>query len=124
MVQAVGGVATIRVDGKMLRAKGSFTIMPGVDKRTAVTGSTTQGVLGYKVEAGVPSIEGKVVIGGGTKINELTELDDATITVELVTGDVFNLYEAWYAGEGSLETESGEVSVRFEGKKSKFIEKS
>ena len=121
MIQAVGGVAAIRVDGKLIRVKGSFNIHLGAEKRTAITGSVTQGVLGYKVEAGIPALDGKVVIGGGTNPQELVNIKDATITVELVTGDVFNLYEAWYAGDGQVETENGELAVRFEGTKSKYI---
>ena len=121
MGQGIGGVADVKANGEMLRVKGSLNLGTGNEKRTAVTGSTTQGVLGYNVEPGVPYAEGKLVLGDGFDPIALTKLDDATITIALETGQTFTLFNAWYAGEATIDTQEGEFSARFEGRKAKMV---
>lgn len=121
MTQALGGVASIRANGELLRVTGSWTINLGNEKRTAKMGSRAQGPLGYTVEAGQPSAEGKLVLGAGSDLDTIMALDDATITIELVSGDVFQMFNAWFAGEASIDTQEGEFSARFECIKSKLV---
>ena len=47
-------------------------------------------------------------------IDKLKAMDGVIITVELRNGKVFTLSDAWYAGEGSVSSEEGEISVRWE----------
>ncbi|MBL4772009.1 MAG: phage tail tube protein [Planctomycetes bacterium] len=111
-MSAVGGTISVRANGELLRSKGDFTYGLGTPKREAVVGD---GVLGYTEQDQVPFIEGKIVDARDFDFVKLANLVDATVTIELKTGKSLMLTGAWFAGEGSGSTESGEISVRFDG---------
>ncbi len=115
---AVGGTISVRANGELLRSKGAFTYGLGTPKREAVVGD---GVLGYTEQDQVPYIEGKVVDSLEFDFVKLASLKDATVTVELKTGKSLMLTGAWFAGDGSGDSESGELSVRFDGTDMKVV---
>lgn len=43
--------------------------------------------------------------------------DNVTVTLELANGKIIVLSNAWFAGEGKVECEEGEITVRFESRK-------
>jgi hypothetical protein len=73
-------------------------------------------VHGYKEVPQVPFIEGKITDSSDLDLAELCDVVDATVTLELANGKVIVLRDAWYAGEGTVDTDEGEIGVRFEGK--------
>ena len=45
----------------------------------------------------------------------LQRLENTTVTLELANGKVFTVRDAYYAHDGPITTEMGEIPVRFEG---------
>jgi hypothetical protein len=113
MVNAVGGIATLRVNGTQLSAKGDFTYMLGEPRRETVLGSDRP--HGFREVPQTAYIEGTITDKGDIDLRALFRLKDATITLDLANGKTFVLSEAWYAGDGTVSTGEGEVPVRFEG---------
>lgn len=109
----VGGIIFLKVDGQLYRAKGSFTYNIGAPKRDAVVGHDQ--VHGYKELPQVPFIEGVITDDSEISLEALLLVQDATVTLELANGKIAVLRDAWYAGEGSVTTEEGEIEARFEG---------
>lgn len=109
----VGGTVYLKVDGTQYSAKGNFTYNLGKPKREPVTGA--DGVHGYSEKQQVPFIEGEITDSPDISLSDLVQIDDATVTLELANGKVISLNEAWYAGEGTGNTEEGNIGVRFEG---------
>ena len=111
---ARAGKITLKTDGMVQDAKGSFTYNLGGDKRTAVAGADR--IHGYSTAVQVPFIEGVVTDGGDVDLAALIGVTNATVTLDLDNGKTIVLREAWFAGEGNVTTEQGEIAVRWEGK--------
>ena len=109
----VGGLIALKINGDLEKAKGNFTYNLGAPKRDGVIGADV--VHGYKEVVQIPFIEGEITDHRGMSLEALLLTDEATITLELANGKVIALREAWYAGEGTGNTEEGNVAVRFEG---------
>jgi len=109
----VGGILFIKKDGEQLQAKGAFTYNLGVPEREAVVGS--DGVHGFSEMPRVPFIEGAITDSDELDLATLLRTRDSTVTIELANGKTVVLREAWFAGESSPNTETGEIPVRFEG---------
>jgi hypothetical protein len=72
-------------------------------------------VIGYSEKPQVPFIEGMISDYSDFSVKDLTATDGATITIKAGNGKTYMLEDAWYAGEGDIDLEKGEVQVRFEG---------
>lgn len=113
MSNAVGGTITLTVAGERQRAKGAFTYNLGQDKNEAVLGA--DGVHGHKVMPQVPFIEGEITDHSDLDLVELVNATDVTVVLELVNGKSIVLREAWFAGDGNVGTEEGNITARWEG---------
>ena len=113
MSNIVGGRLTLKIDGVSYKAKGNFTYNLGRDMAEAVMGA--DGVHGARLTPQVPFIEGAITNDGSVDTAVLVASRSATVTLELANGKTVALREAWFAGEGSVTTEEGEMAVRFEG---------
>lgn len=111
--QRRGGIIFVKIDGAIQDAKGNFTYNLGSPMREAIVGADK--VHGYKETPQVPFIEGEITDRVDLDLAALTKIKDATITLELANGKVITLREAWFAGEGTGNTEEGNIAVRFEG---------
>lgn len=109
----VGGIIFLKADGVLYKAKGSFSYNIGVPKREAIVGH--DGVHGYKELPQISMIEGAVTDDAALNLQALLTLCDATITLELANGKLIALRDAWFAGDGNVTSEEGEIEVRFEG---------
>ena len=109
----IGGMISLKINGDMYFAKGNFTYNLGKPKKEGVVGSDR--VHGYKEVPQVPFIEGEITDRNELNLEDLVTLDDATATLELANGKVIMLREAWYAGEGTGNTEEGNIALRLEG---------
>lgn len=110
----IGGTMYMKVDGTQYSAKGSWTYNLGGETRTTETGA--DGVHGYTGMPRAPFVEGAITDSKDTDVKAFQALDGVTITLELANGKVVILQDAWYAGEGNITTEAGEIAVRFDGK--------
>lgn len=111
--QRKGGIIQLRVDGEIQQAKGDFTYNLGAPKREAIIGA--DGVHGYKETPQVAFIEGEITDRETLNLAKLVGLVDVTVTLDLANGKVIFLRNAWYAGEGTVNTGEGNIAVRFEG---------
>ncbi|MBR0650377.1 phage tail protein [Roseomonas terrae] len=107
------GKITLKTDGMVLDAKGSFTYNIGEEKRTAIVGADR--VHGYYTQPQVPFIEGIITDDAALDLGALLRGKDLTATLDLANGKTIVLRQAWYAGEGNVTTEQGEISARWEG---------
>lgn len=110
----IGGIIFVKVNGEVLKAKGSFTYNLGKPKREAVM-DAGGGVAGYKETPQVPYIEGAATDSDQLDVAALIETKDATVTLELANGKTIVLRSAYYAADGQVTTEEGELQIRFEG---------
>lgn len=108
-----GGIIQFQLNGVLQDAKGNFTYNLGRPKREPLVGA--DGVHGYKETPQVAFIEGEITDRGTLDLNGLVTMKDATVTLELANGKVIALRDAWYASEGTGNTEEGNIGVRFEG---------
>ena len=108
----VGGIIFIKVDGVQYQAKGSWTYNFGIPKREGVVGSDK--VHGYKEMPQIPFVEGVITDSGDISAEDLLKISDATITLELANGKVGVWRNGWFAGDGNITTEEGEIAARFE----------
>lgn len=115
----IAGLIALKVNGEQMLAKGNFTYNLGKPMREAIVGSDT--VHGYKETPQVPFIEGEISDRSDISLETLVQTTDATVTLELGNGKVIVLREAWFAGEGTGNSEEGNVAVRFEGKSASEI---
>lgn len=110
----VGGIIELKIDGAIYNAKGNFTYNIGRPKRDAVVGSDA--VHGYKETPQVAFIEGEITDGPDIALDKLVTVEDATVYLRLANSKLIVLREAWYASEGTGNTDEGNIGVRFEGK--------
>lgn len=108
------GKITLKTDGMVLDAKGSFTYNIGRDKLTMIAGSDK--VHGAYSTVQVPFIEGIITDGEDVDLDAILTARDITVTLDLDNGKTIVLREAVFAGEGNATTEQGEIAVRWEGK--------
>lgn len=111
--QRRAGIIQLQTNGEIQDAKGSFTYNLGHPKREAIMGA--DGVHGYKETPQVAFIEGAITDRGTLDLKGLVTLSDATVTLGLANGKTIVLGEAFFAGDGNVSTEEGEIEVRFEG---------
>ena len=112
--QRRGGLITLQINGEVNDAKGDFTANLGKPQRTSIVG--TDVVHGY-TEAPQPGfIEGAVTDRVGLDLEELVTGDELTISMLMANGKMFTLHDAYYVGEGTVNTSEGEIGVRWEGR--------
>jgi hypothetical protein len=110
----IGGIITFKVDGIQLAAKGNFTYNLGGYKREGIIGSDGN-VHGYKETRLIPFIEGEITDTYDTQITTIIALTNSTVTLDLANGKSIVLRSAYYAHEGTGNTDEGNFPVRFEG---------
>lgn len=119
MSQRRAGILYLKINGTLMDAKGNFTYNLGRGKREAIIGATK--VTGYKEMPQAAFIEGELTDSRNLDLNALLNLDDATATVELANGKVIVLRNAWYAGEGNVQTEEGNIQFRVEAERGEEV---
>lgn len=108
-----GGILSLNLNGRRLDCKGSFTYNLGIPKREAIVGS--DGVHGYKEMPQVPYIEGEITDRQDLDVAELCRTTGATLTLSLANGKTVVQRSSWFAGDGNVGSEEGNIAVRFEG---------
>lgn len=112
--QRRAGLIQILTNGEIQDAKGAFTYNLGAAKRDAVVGSDA--VHGFMEKPQVAFIAGAITDRGSLDLRAMVKGEDLTVTLQLANGKVVTLGEAWYAGEGTVNTEEAEIEVRWEAK--------
>lgn len=108
----VGGTIALQIQGEVYDAKGNFTFNLGRPKRDAVIGANR--VHGFKETQQPAFIEGEITDANELSLTKLVGLDGVTVTLSLSNGKVIILRDAWYAAEGTGNTDEGNFQVKFE----------
>lgn len=119
MARRVGGIIYIKADGEQYDAKGSFTYNLGVPKRDAVMGADKH--HGYKELPQEAYLEGEITDRADLDVKTLLSINNATVTLELANGKVVVFRGAYFSGEGNVQTEEGNIAVRFTGESAQEI---
>ena len=107
-----GGVIFVKADGKQFDVKGQFEYNLGYPKRDPIIGH--DGTHGYKEMPQEAYISGEITDSVDMNLkNDLLALAGANITLELANGKVVVLEEAFYSGDGTVQSEEGNIAVRF-----------
>jgi hypothetical protein len=98
MTQRRAGIIQLQIQGEIYDAKGSFSYNLGREKRESIVGADR--IHGFKAMPQPAFVEG-----------EITD----RVTLQLANGKVIVLRDAFFAGEGTGNTEEANIAVRFEG---------
>lgn len=115
----VAGYMEISVNGSKLAAEGAFTYDLGIPKREGVVGPDAH--HGYKEMPKVPYIEGSIIVKADTDVTAICNLTNAKIDLTLATEKIISLGDAYYAGDGIGNTDTGSLAVRFEGMRAEEV---
>ncbi len=115
----IGGTIAVKINGEIQYAKGNFSYNLGKNLKKGIAGADR--VHGFTETPQVPFIEGELTFHSDMSLTDLVELQDATVSIDLANNKTIVLREAWYAGEGTGNSEEGNVAVRFEGKDAEEI---
>lgn len=110
----IGGNAYLKVNGVQYQSRGDWSYSHGTAERTTVFDGSRP--AGYTEQPREPMIEGEITTPADFDGLALTEIDGATVTLELDNGNVVTLRDAWYAGEGTFNVREGKLPVKFVGK--------
>jgi len=115
-----GGTIFFKKNGQAYEAKGAFDYNLGSVKRDAIIGQ--DGLHGFKEIPQVAFIEGSITDSNALNLQtEILDVVSETITLELANGKIIVLDNAYFAGEGTGNSEEGEIAVRFEANKAREI---
>lgn len=112
-MQRVGGIIHVQFNGEVQQARGNWTYNLGRPVRAAVIGA--DGVHGFTETPQVPFIEGEITDRQDLDLAALVILRDATVTLELANGKMIVLGGAYFASEGTGNSQEGNIACRFEG---------
>ncbi|WP_422460243.1 MULTISPECIES: phage tail tube protein [unclassified Endozoicomonas] len=114
-----GGIIEVTVDGSRMDAKGAFSYNLGHPQREALVGADK--VHGYKETPQVAYIEGAITDNVNLDLKQLVNSVNITAVLRLANGKSVVLSEGWYAGEGTGNSEEGEIPLRIEGLRAEEI---
>ncbi|PAL25474.1 phage tail tube protein [Sphingopyxis sp. GW247-27LB] len=109
----VVGQATIKVDGDTLETKAGATLELGGPVRTAQRGDYQAGA--FSEETVESKLTCTLLVKRNTRITNLREIDNATVTFNADTGQVFIMRQAYCADNISLAAAGEGASVVFQG---------
>lgn len=107
-----GGIIQVQAGTTLLEASGEWSYNLGKSKRTANPGSGK--INGYHETPQVAFIEGEITDSSTLDLGKLLEATDATVTLRLAVGKTILLPNAWQAAEGTGNTGTAAIGVRFE----------
>lgn len=113
MSQRRAGIIQLQSQGEIMDARGNFSYNLGREKRESIVGADR--IHGYKAMPQPAFIEGEITDRGTLDLEKLVTGEDLTITLQLANGKVIVLREAFFAAEGTGNTEEANIQVRWEG---------
>lgn len=115
MADKIAGTAFIKVDGDQISLGGSMKVVPHAIERNGVVGLS--GVVGFKEDNVIPYVEIEAIKSSKTDIDKLQQAVDASVTVELATGEVWVYRNAWLAGRIEVDAAEGKMTLKYEALK-------
>lgn len=115
----VAGTAFFKVDGTQYSLRGNMNVSLGNVERESVVGMDQYHGIKEIPKAGF--IECDLTDHPDVDINTLNQLEDVTVTVELINGKTGVLRNAAQVTPIELNVVDGQMKVRFEGPKGEWI---
>lgn len=113
MANKVAGTVFVKADGQQISLSGSVNAMLFTVEREGLTGPG--GPVGFKENNIVPFIEVEAFNTDKTDIEAIHKAEDVTVTVELASGHVGTLRNAWSATAPVIDAVEGKTSLKWEG---------
>lgn len=113
MGQRTAGLIQVQVDGEIFSAKGNFTYNLGRPMREGIVGA--DGMHGFKETPQPGFIEGEFTDRGDLDQEALVAMTGVSVSLTLGNEKMIMLTEAYYASEGTGNSEEANIAVRFEG---------
>jgi hypothetical protein len=107
-----GGIYSLQISGVQYDVKGNATYNLGRPVREAIIGADR--VHGYKETPQAAFVELELTDRADLDLNALVTMTNVSVTLQLANGKVVALNNAWYAGDGTGNTEEGNIAARFE----------
>lgn len=113
------GIRTLKINSDVLDVVGNVSYNLGRPIREGKVGADR--VHGYSEKPQIPFLEGEIRDRGDRKLKTVLDVTGATVTCELLNGKVIVLRDAWFAGEGTGNSEEGNIAFRFEAMRAEEI---
>lgn len=107
-VGPIGGIAYVKVNGLQYALRGELTIQPNATENEWI--ANQDGTQVFTQKAVTPYMEMKISDSDGLSIQDLNNIQDATITAELINGKVYTLRQGAQWGETKLDAAKGEIT--------------
>jgi hypothetical protein len=117
--QRRGGTIEFQIDGELMDAVGNFTYNLGLPKRDSLVGADR--VHGYSEKPQPAFIEGEIRDRRTLDLRRLVSATDATVWLKFAHGKGVVLRNAWFAGEGTGNSDEANFPIRFEGLSAEVI---
>lgn len=112
IINKVGGIAYVKVDGDQLLLRGDLTVSPDSIERKGVAGQ--DGIHGYTETPVVPSMSMTVTDLGQISISRIRDWTNVTVTAELMNGKTWVGRNGWAADARQHNTKEGSYELKFE----------
>jgi Phage tail tube protein len=106
----VVGRARVRIDGQLIETAGDVKLMLGGVKREAVVGDLD--ARSFKEMPEPAKLDFNQLV---KELTDISDFDDATVTVEFDTGQVYVIRNAYVMDPAEVSTNEGKVSRSFGG---------
>lgn len=109
----IGGLTAVDVDGTKFSVRGNATINLGQPKREGVAGLSR--VDGYTEKPQVPGGSFETTDDRNISIKDaVLNMTSSTITFTFANSKEYFFEEAWYSGDGNIESEEGKLNFEFQ----------
>ena len=119
MAEKIGGTAYLHVDGRQYAVVGNFTYNLGRPMLEPKIGA--DGFQGFVEKQQAARIEGEIRITRDVDLEYLATIDDATCTLELVSGTVVVVRNGGVTSPGDANSEEGNAPFKFEGPSGEIV---
>ena len=109
----VAGQSKIRIDGDLLDTDGSSTLELGGPTRSAVNGDYQAGA--FREMTAESKLETTILVKAGTRLTDLRQVDNATISFETDVGIQFVVRNAYVADVISFNSGEGKAKIVLQG---------
>lgn len=110
--QRRAGKIQFNAGGVLYDCVGNFSYNLGSPKREALVGSS--GVQGFSEKPQVAFIEGEIRDRIDLDLKALVTAENITVQLVLNVGKSILLNNAWYAGEGTGNSDEANIGIKFE----------
>lgn len=104
---------TFKANGRTYNTKKGSTFNPGGVNRATKKGPTK--VYGYTEETQESKLDVEIYVDADTSLTEINAINDATVSVELDTGQSYVVSPMWVTAPGDFDENEGTVKVTLEG---------